>query len=85
MQPIEQHLVDLVREWDGMDSAERRDSARGKAILPDILLIGQTAAFFGGFDGMKKLHDAAEEIVGFDNSVGFWIHRLWDGIGGWCS
>ena len=77
MKPIEQHLVDLVREWDGMDSAERRDSARGKAILP--------AAFFGGFDGMKKLHDAAEEIVGFDNSVGFWINRLWDGIGGWCS
>jgi hypothetical protein len=85
MTPIDHHLFTLVREWDRMEQDERRDSARGKAIRHDIELIGQTAAFFGGFDGMKKLHDAAEQIVGFDNSVGFWINRLWDGIGGWCS
>ena len=85
MTPIDHQLFELVREWDRMDSAERRDSARGKAIQHDIELIGQTAAFFGGYDAMKRLHDAAEEIVGYDNSIGYWLNPLWDRIGGWCS
>lgn len=85
MEPIHHHLVELVREWDGMDSHERRTSERGKAILHDIQLIGATAAHFDGYDGMKQLHDAAEALVGGDNSVGYWLNSMWDGIGSWCS
>lgn len=85
MTPIEQHLVALVQAWDRMESEQRRNSVSGKAILHDIHLIGQTAAFFGNYDGMIALHDAAEEIGGNDNSVGYWLNSMWDGIGGWCS
>ena len=81
---IVQRLVNLVHEWDGMDTTQRRDP-RGLSIRHDIVLIGQTAAYFDGYDGMKKLHDDAEALVGNDNSVGFWLNTLWDGIGGWCS
>lgn len=82
--PIENVLIELVQEWDQMDK-QQRQGARGQAIYHDIRLIGQTAAFFGGFDGMIALHDAAEALVGRDNSVGYYLNLLWDRIGGWCS
>jgi hypothetical protein len=85
MTPIAQHIVALVQEWDRMDTEQRRNSGRGKGILHDIHLIGQTAAFFGDYDGMKELHDAAEALVGRDNSVGYWLNTMWDGIGSWQS
>lgn len=82
--PIETVLIDLVREWDGMDK-QQRQGARGQAIRHDIRLIGQTAAFFDGFGGMVKLHNAAERLVGNDNSVGLHLNLLWDRIDSWCS
>lgn len=81
---IENTIVELVKEYDAMGSAERANE-RGQAIVKDIRLIGNTAAFFGGYDGMTRLHDAAEALVDKDNSVGFWLNRMWDGIGGWLS
>lgn len=72
--PIEQTLVDLVKNLD----EERNDAA-----IEKIRLIGSTAAFFGGYPAMEKLHDAAEVLVGNDNSVGSRLNGLWDGIGGW--
>lgn len=81
---IEQTLVELVKEYDAMDSNERR-ADKGQAIRKNIQLIGLTAAFFGGYDAMIKLHDAAEELVGSDNSVGYYLNQIWDGIGGWWS
>jgi hypothetical protein len=82
--PIADVLVELVREWDQMDK-QQRNGARGQAICHDIRLIGQTAAFFGGFDGMISLHDAAEAMVGNTNEIGYYLNLLWDRIGGWCS
>lgn len=79
---IENTVVELVKEYDAMNSSERGED-RGQAIRKDIRLIGTTAAFFGGADGMTELHDAAEALVGKDNSVGYWLNKLWDGIGGW--
>lgn len=81
---IEEMLVEMVRKYDTMDSNGRR-GAEGLAIRKEIELVGTTAAFFGGYDGMKKLHDAAEEFVNNDNSVGFYLNLIWDGIGGWFS
>jgi hypothetical protein len=59
------------------------DEDRNEAVIEKIRLIGTTAAFFGGFHAMEKLHDAAEALVGNDNSVGSRLNGLWDGIGGW--
>lgn len=55
-----------------------RDQVREK-----IQLIGRTAAFFGGYDGMMKLHNACEASTGNSNEVGDVLNRAWDGIGGW--
>jgi hypothetical protein len=84
MDAIDLVIVELVKQWDAMSGAER-ETPRGHAILNDVQLIGQTAAFFGGYGAMKKLHDAAENRVGNDNSVGYWINRMWDGVGSWLS
>lgn len=75
-------LVSAVREFNGMDSGERKEE-KGKLLLKEILTAGRTAAFFGGYDGMKQLHDAVEELVGNDNSIGYYLNYMWDGIGGW--
>lgn len=80
--PIEWVIIDLVREWDQMDKSLRH-GPRGQQIHHDLRLIGRTAEFFDGFDGMKRLHDAAEQLVDNDNSVGFYLNLLWDGIGSW--
>lgn len=75
-------LVELVRSFERM-SAEKRNGEAGEELLEMIHSIGYTAAFFGGFEAMKKLHDAAEAYVDNDNSVGYWLNQMWDGIGGW--
>jgi hypothetical protein len=82
--PIEWTIADLVHEWNRMDK-DQRQGPRGQAIYHDLRLIGYTADFFGGFDGMKKLHDAAERLVDNDNSIGYWLNSMWDRIGSWCS
>jgi len=81
---IEEKIVALVKEWAGIERSQR-EQARGQEILHDLQLIGRTAAFFDGYWGMKKLHDAAEDIVGNDNSIGYWLNWMWDGIGSWCA
>jgi hypothetical protein len=84
-QPIQERLVDLIREYDGLRDRKGRDNKRAVEITHEVEVIGSTAAFFGGFEGMEQLHDAAEQIVGNDNSVGYWVNRMWDGIGGWLA
>lgn len=86
--PIEQTLVKLVEEYNALKRKESAsfaapDDTQIKAVIGKIHLIGHTAAFFGGYDGMKALHDAAEALVGSDNSVGYILNQAWDGIGGW--
>lgn len=81
---IEHYLVAAIKTWDGMTPDERR-SLTGLALRKEVKTIGMTAAFFGDYDGMKKLHDACEALVGNDNSVGYWLNTMWDGIGSWCS
>lgn len=34
---------------------------------------------------MKKLHDAAERLVGNTNKAGYYINLAWDRIGGWAA
>lgn len=78
---IENELIQLtqtIARLRGDHSAQaenERDAAREK-----IHIIGRTAAFFGGFDGMTKLHDACEVI---SPGTGSELNRAWDGIGGW--
>lgn len=79
---IERTIVEMVQKFDAL---EDKSTAEAHAIVDQLRLIGSTAAFFGGYAGMIKLHDAAERIVGSDNSVGYYLNRMWDGIGGWCS
>lgn len=93
--PMPHQLIDWVRQYDGLkqerraltyrDPMEKRDALdeRIYALAYRIQVAGVTASFFGGYDGMKRLHDAAEAVVGRDNSVGANLNRLWDGIGGW--
>lgn len=77
-------LVTLVKRYDDMDS-DTRQSKVGIALRDHIRVAGATAAFLGGFDAMKQLHNAAEELVGSNNSVGYWLNYMWDGIGGWAA
>lgn len=75
-------LVAMVREFGSMDKGERKEE-KGRELLGKIRVSGHTAAFFGGYEAMKQLHDAAEELVGNDNSIGRVLNNEWDGIGGW--
>lgn len=76
---IQHHIVELVKQYDALD----RDDPEVQKLVDQLRLIGRTAAFFGGYAGMIKLHDAAEALVGKNNSVGYHLNQLWDGIGGW--
>lgn len=78
-----ERLVALVKEYEQMTPRERLTN--GRNVLQCICTAGRTAAFFDGYRGMKRLHDAAEKLVGNDNSVGYWLNRLWDGIGDWLA
>lgn len=77
-------LVELILEWDLM-SEDQRKSAQGQRILSEVQLIGITANYFGGYEGMRKLHDAAEARVDNSNQVGYWLNRMWDLIGSWLA
>ncbi len=81
---IQTQLIDLAREMEALrgrldfDSTARRDEVREL-----IKTIGRTAAFFGGLDAMKRLHNACEAEIGNTNEVGDVLNRAWDGISGW--
>ena len=81
---IEKKLVALVQEFKSLQGASDEESSiRQDIIREHIELIGETAAFYGGFRGMIDLHDAAEELVGCDNSIGYHLNEMWAGIGRW--
>lgn len=81
---IQDQLIALTREIEGLRGDRSPEaSARRDVIREDIKIIGRTSAFFGGFDAMKKLHDACEDMTGRRNEVGNVLNRTWDGIGGW--
>ena len=78
--------MEITRELSllsGTDSPTAK--ARRDELYTQLRLIGATAAFYGGHDAMKKLHDAAEELVSQSNESGFYINRAWDMIGGWMA
>lgn len=83
---IQEQLIGLARDMirlrgDSTAEAEtERDQVREK-----IQIIGRTAAFFGGFNGMTKLHDACEAMTGNRNEIGDVLNRAWDRIGDWCA
>ena len=60
-------------------------NARRDHLYEQLRLVGMTAAFFGGYGAMKRLHDAAEDLVGNTNEVGYIINRAWDMVGGWLA
>lgn len=79
-----QRIVALTQRYDRM-TREEREGAEGAAIRETLYTVGRTAAFFGGYAGMIALHDAAESLVGNNNSVGYVLNWMWDGIGGWMA
>lgn len=82
--PIEETIVEMTRELDELRGQNAPEvNARRDELYARLRLIGATAAFYGGYDAMKKLHDAAERLVGNTNKAGCYITRAWDGVGGW--
>lgn len=83
---IQEQLIGLARDMIRLrgDSSTAAATERDK-VREQIQLIGRTSAFFGGFDGMTKLHDACEAMTGNRNEIGDVLNRAWDGIGGWYS
>ena len=79
------HLIALVRRGVMLGVGERDQAPEGQALWAQIQAIGLAASFVGGFDGMKKLHDAAEAATGDTNEIGYVLNRAWDRIGGWAS
>lgn len=61
------------------DSRSPDEKARAKVALEKFRLIGRTAAFFGGYEGMLALNDAI--VTGGGDSA--WTNRMWEGIAGW--
>lgn len=81
---IQDQLIALTRELEtlcGDDSGEATE--RRSVVREQIRTIGRTAAFFGGYEGMAKLHDACESRTGSTNEIGSVLNRTWDDIGGW--
>lgn len=81
---IQEQLIGLARDMVRLrgNSADQASTERDQ-VREKIQIIGRTAAFFGGFDGMTKLHNACEEMTGNRNEIGDVLNRAWDGIGGW--
>ena len=77
------HLIALVRRGVELGIGSKDQASEGQALMAQIRSIGLTASFFGGFDGMKKLHDAAEAATGCTNEIGYVLNLAWDRIGGW--
>lgn len=83
---IEEQLIGLCRDMIRLrGDTTTRASVERDLVREKIQIIGRTAAFFGGFDGMTKLHDACESMTGNLNEIGDVLNRGWDGIGGWYS
>lgn len=79
-------IVDITRELKtlrGQDDAE--SNARREDLYHQLRLVGETAAFCGGFAAMTKLHNEAERLAGNTNEVGFFLNKAWDSIGGWAA
>ena len=84
--PIEETIVEMTRELAELrGQSDPEIDARRDELYSRLRLIGATAAFYGGYDAMKKLHDAAERLVGNSNKAGYYISRAWDMIGGWAD
>jgi hypothetical protein len=81
---IEVQLIALARRMTELRGVSGVDAERD-AVREAIRTIGRTAVFFGGFDAMKRLHDAVEAMTGATNEIGFELNFAWDGIGGWWS
>lgn len=79
---IEGQLIALARRMSEMRGESNVDAERD-AVREAIRTIGRTAAFFGGYDAMKQLHDAVEDMTGATNEIGFELNFAWSGIGGW--
>lgn len=81
---IEDQIIDLARRLRALRGVDGNDAASEREAIKEALrTIGLTAAFFGGVDGMTKLHDAVEAMAGETNEIGDVLNRTWDGIGGW--
>lgn len=84
--PIQETIVEITRELDELrGERDPEPCMRRDELYVRLRLIGATAAFYGGYDAMKKLHDAAERLVGNTNEAGYYINKAWDMIGGWMS
>ena len=77
-------LVKCVKEYVLLKNADDPSLVqRRNDLYEKILLIGETAAFFGDYEAMKSLHDAAERLVGNNNSIGYHLNHIWHGVGTW--
>lgn len=84
--PIEQSIIEITQELAQLRGRDEfATNARRDELYARLRLVGATAAFFGGWDAMKKLHDAAEALSGNNNEAGYYINRAWDMIGGWAA
>lgn len=83
---IPEQLIGLVRDIIRLrgDTSLEANKER-ELVLEKIQIIGRTATFFGGFDGMKKLHDTCEAMTCNRNEIGNVLNSAWDNIGDWCS
>jgi hypothetical protein len=81
---VEVQLIALARRMSELRGMPGFDAERD-AVREAIRTIGRTAAFFGGFKAMKRLHDAVEDQTGATNEIGYELNSAWDGIGGWWS
>lgn len=83
---IQEQLIGLARDMIRLrgNSTAQADADRDQ-VREKIQIIGRTAAFFGGFDGMTKLHNSCEAMTGNRNEIGDVLNRAWDGISGWYS
>lgn len=71
-------LADLVESY--IKAIDNEDSVTRDKLAEQIKIAGKSAAFFGGFEAMTLLHDGAVDI---NPDAGYYLNRLWDGIGGW--
>lgn len=72
-----EELVALVQQYDQLKD---RDTPEGAALIARVRAMGWAASFFGGYEGMSKLCQAAEEL---DRKAGYWINYTWHDIAGW--
>lgn len=76
------HLIQQVRALTAIPKCDHEEPA-AQLLLTEIRAIGMTADAFDGFEGMERIHDAAEEETGWRNEIGGALNWMWDGIGEW--